>query len=167
MKRELLIKLLNGVPRVTISNESTDEEISATIVALGEKASECDAYKVSFMNERKARIGELLGQAMVDGRITGYERIVWERRLGNEASFVNEVDSLKGLEPKIKTTSVVLGRKNQKAELSNSKERRDTVQDLVDDRIRTSKCDYDAAFAYVQRKHPALFREMDQPIIKT
>lgn len=140
-----------------------DGEIATLKTEKQTAATERDTARTNFANERKARIGELLDNAIKGGRITQAERATWEPRLANEATFINEAEALKKVEAKVKTTSVTLSRGDRKVEISNANERREMVQELVREEMDRSKADYDMAFAKVQRTCPQLFEAMAKP----
>lgn len=129
-------------------------------------ANEKAQLAAAFAAERSARIGALLDQALRDGRITLAERPDWEKRLGNEAAFANELAALAHATPVVKNASIALARGDCKAELSNVASRRELIADLVRQEMDACRCDYDPAFARVQKKYPQLFQAMKQPEIK-
>jgi hypothetical protein len=127
---------------------------------------ERDTAKTAFANERKARIGELLDGGIATGRIIAADRATWESRLSNEATFANEAEALKKLGAQMKTKSVTLQRGDRKVELSNAVERKEMVTEIVNERMQTTKCSYDAAYTWAQKEHPALFSAMEKPEIR-
>lgn len=154
--------------KATLVNEKATLEGKVTTLTLEKTTAttERDNAKTSFANERKARIGELLDGSIKGGFITAAERATWEARLGNEANFANEAAALKALTPGMKTKSLTLSRGDRKVEISNASERREMVAELVNERMTTAKCDYDAAFAHVEKNYPQLFEAMTQPDLK-
>jgi len=193
MKQKIIAFLANH--KITLANDATDEQVEAALAQVGNKLGEAatlandktmlqstvttheteiaalkterDTAKTSFANERKARVQDALAIAISSGRITEAERADWERRLGDETQFANESAALAKLSPKIKTESVILNHGSRKIEIANSQERGETVTELVNDRIASAKCDYDHAFAWVQKSYPQLFSAMQQPEIKS
>ena len=154
--------------RTAFANEKTS--LTGTVTAKDQTittlTAERDSARTNFSNERKARIDEILGNAITAGKITAAERPDWERRLNVEAQFANETAALVKLEPKIKTKTVILERGNTRVELSNSADRGRMVQELVNERMVSAHCSYDDAYAHVQRTTPALFAAMEQPTIQ-
>jgi hypothetical protein len=177
---------------ITIANEATEEQVEAALArldpqlagattlandlhALQSAAAEKDEQiralnrrtaeaQASFANERRARVNELLGAAINSGRITAAERPAWEARLNQEATFANEAGALGRLPARIKVTRVTdPERGNAGADISNAQERIARVQELVQAEMRQSGLNYPAAWAKIQREHPALFAAMKGP----
>lgn len=180
---------------ITLANDATDEQAEAAIGQLETKVdglvtisnehetlktsdagkdgkitnltTERDGLKTQFANERKARIDREIALALTSGRITGEQKADWERRLGTEASFANELEALNKLTPTVKTESVTIQRGDRKVELANAGERADMVNELCDEIAREKnwdrKRDHSKIFNEVQRRHPALFKTMKQP----
>jgi hypothetical protein len=121
--------------------------------------------RTSFSNERNARIKDELDLAVTTGRITAADRGNWEGRLKVDTNFANELTALRALRPTVKTDSVTIDRGSRKIEVANAAERRELVAELVNEEMEGSKCDYDKAYAKVQRKFPQLFEAMAQPEI--
>lgn len=117
---------------IQFTNEMSDEQIDAAIEQLGAKVDSTTANftnektgletqlqaekekaktaneslttaRTQFTNERAAHTKTVLGHAVETGRITEAERADWERRLGVEAQFTNELAALGALKPKVKT----------------------------------------------------------------
>lgn len=154
-----------GTEKATLANEKATLEgrVNSLTTEKTTLATERDNARAAFANERKARIGDLLDGAITAGRITRAERDTWKTRLENETQFANEAEALSKVGKQVKTESITLTRGDRKIEISNASERRDMVKELVAERMASVKCDYDAAFAHVQRNFPALFEAMDQP----
>lgn len=130
---------------------------------------ERDAARAQFANERAARINDEIGLALSAGRITAAERPAWEGRLRVEANFANEVTAIRGLKPVMKTESITLKRngREETIDISDAKSRRQFINSAIDEvaaekGLKLPK-DYDKAFNEVQRRHPALFANMQQP----
>lgn len=120
MDKAKLIALLAKLG-TTLSNEATDEQITAAIEGIdtakktaetqfaNEKAAKDAAlakvteFETTIANERKAQSVELINERLTSGVITAAEKALWENRLAND--FVNESAALKALQPKIKTAS--------------------------------------------------------------
>lgn len=163
-----LLKLC-GLVGITFANEAAITDPAATLAQVEEKVTKLGTdvtnARSQFVNERNAHIKTLCDTAITAGRITAAERGDWERRLGVEAQFANEVTALTKLEAKVKTTSLTLQRGERKVEISNASERREMVAELVNEEMENGKCNYDTAYARVQKKFPALFEAMQQPAI--
>lgn len=150
------------------NDKSTLEtKVTAKDTQIGTLTTERDNYKTSFANERKARIGDVIGQAMTSGRITAAEKPDWERRLGVETQFSNELEALTKLTAKVKTGSVTITRGERKVELANEGERAEMVNELVAEVVKEKGWklpkDYTAAYNEVAKRHPGLFEAMQQP----
>jgi hypothetical protein len=155
--------LANDKSSLATQLSARDGEITTLKSSVSTLTTERDTARTAFANERTARIATLLDQAMTDGRITKADRTDWEKRLGNEANFANEADALAKLKPQVKTTSITLKHSGLTVELANSADRNQAVRELVSEEIKTTQCDYDTAFARVEKKYPALFQAMKQP----
>lgn len=116
-----------------------------------------------FANARKAHVADLVGTALATGRITAAEKPTWETRLGNEATFANESAAIVALKPTVKTESATLQIGNRQVSIANAAERREVVNGLVEEEMKTNGGNYDRAYASVQRKHSALFDVMKKP----
>jgi hypothetical protein len=127
---------------------------------LGSRVTELETLRVEFQNERKARIGLLLDQAVREGRITAAQRPEWAGKL--TADFANETEQLARVKPTIKTAAATEGMGGRKVEIANSRERIAKVQDLVAE-LQGKGLSYDAAFARVRQEHAALFEQMHVP----
>jgi hypothetical protein len=195
MKKKLIAAL--ALAGITFANEAeaTDEKLESGIEQLGQKAksavtfeneittlkttvqtkdteigritTERDNLKTSFANERTARAGREIALALTTGRITAAEKADWERRLGKDTEFSNELEALNKLAPKVKTESITITRGDRKVELANSGQRAEMVNELMDEvaaeRKWDRKRDHSKIFNEVQRRHPALFEGMKQP----
>lgn len=154
------------------ANEKTrlESDVTARDTEIGSLKTERDNFKTSFANERKARVEREIGLALETGRITAAEKPDWERRLGNETQFANELSALEKLAPKVKTQSFTMTRGDRKVELANESERREMVAQLINEVCSElnldPKKDYNRAFNEVQKRHPALFTAMQQPETK-
>ncbi len=118
--------------------------------------------QTSFANERKAHVKTVLDAAVTAGKITGADRATWETRLGNEATFANEVTALEAIKPVVKTKSITIDRGNRKIELANAADRREMLAELVNEEMKGG-VSYDIAFAKVQKQFPQIFEAMEQP----
>jgi hypothetical protein len=150
--------------------DATDAALLDAITTLGHKAksadtlaTERDTFRAHFANERKLRIAGLLDGAIASGKITAAQRPDWETRLANEVNFANEAAALQALATAIKTQSLTMEMGGRKVEIANASGRRHTVASLVKTEMETARCDYDTAFARVQKTNPALFEAMKQP----
>lgn len=148
----------------TISAEVTKRD--GTITAL---TTERDTLRTNFTNERQARIAREIGLGLSTGRITAAEKADWERRLGNEAQFANELSALEKLAPKVKTGSVTITRGDRKVELTNANERGVALKEIVVEIANERKLDpvknYNAIIRIAQERHPQLFEAMAGPKI--
>ncbi len=171
MKNKLIALLTaRGLP---LAADPTDAQLEEGLDRLAAQAgqsatlvNEKTQLAAAFAAERSARIGALLDQALREGRITLAERPDWEKRLGSEAAFANELEALARAVPAVKSASIALGRGDRKAEIANIADRHELIADLVRQEMDACKCDYDAAFARVQKKYSQLFQAMKQPEIK-
>lgn len=118
MDKSKLIALL-AKSGITLSNESTDEQIFAELKKIGdakvaadlqlanEKAEKEAALakvkeaEVTLAKERNAHSITLINERITSGVITPAEKPLWENRL--KTDFVNESKALLDLKPKIKT----------------------------------------------------------------
>lgn len=149
-----------------------DGELATLKTEKDTAVTERDTARTQFANERKARIEDALSLALTSGRITAAERGVWEGRLKVEAQFVNELDALTKLAPKVKTTSVTVNRggKEQAIDISQPGQRAKFVNEVLTEVAAELKLDpvkhYDRIYREVVTRHPALFANMAQPEIK-
>lgn len=151
------------------------ETITATITAKdGEIATlktERDTLKTSFNNERTARIKAATTSALTSGRITAAELPDWERRLGTEAQFANELAALEKLTPKVKTESVTITRGTSKVEVTNARERGAAVTQICNEIATELKLNpvtqYSRIVKIAEQRHPQLFEAMAGPKVKT
>ena len=132
------------------------------------------AARTEFANERKARITDELGVAMTTGRITAAQQPDWQRRLEVPAQFANELTAIRALTPVVKTESTVLklnrGGREQQVDISTPAARTQFINEALEE-IATEKGlklpkDYQKVYNEVQRRHPALFQNMQQPEIQ-
>jgi len=166
-----------GTKLTTLANEKTESEtkvnnqraeINNLQTQVGNLKSEnaglqsrVSASETAFSNERKARIEQLLDQAVADGRLTPASRPEWASKL--ETNFANETTALSKLTATMKTRASTGDLGQRKADLANMQDRQLKVQELVTDRMKTKGEAYDTAFANVRRENPALFQSMQQP----
>jgi len=107
-KPELITKMKDGIKSLSEKAKTADtltvelaNEKRDRAAAVAKLTGERDTAKTEFANERQARVGELVGAAIADGRITAAEKADWERRLTND--FANEAPALAKLAKKVKT----------------------------------------------------------------
>lgn len=163
IKKKLLT--LCGKVGITFANESQITSVEATLDQAQEKIvtldSERTSFKSQFANERIQRIDAETGYAVQDGRITEAERPQWKNRLGVEAQFANELNSLRGLESKVKTDPATKGRVDSKIDLTNHRARREfcneAIATICKEKGWDEKKDYDRAFRLGQERHPEAF----------
>jgi hypothetical protein len=172
-------KLLGLCKKVGIefANEEAITDPAATLVQVEERVTKLDsdltAARTQFANERKARTTREVGLALKDGRITGAEQPDWERRLGVEAQFANELDALTKLTPKVKTASVITlthGGRERQVDISDTQARTQFINEVCGaiaiegklDPVRDSK----KILNLCQQRHPALFKDVPHVEIK-
>ena len=155
-------------PAASFANEKTtlqsahDTAIAAERKKVTDANATVETLKTSFANERKAHVKTVLDAAVTAGKITGADRATWETRLGNEATFANEVTALEAIKPVVKTKSITIDRGNRKIELANAADRREMLAELVNEEMKGG-VSYDLAFAKVQKQFPQIFEAMEQP----
>lgn len=156
-------ELTNEKETLATSINSKDGEITTL-------KTERDTLRTSFANERAARISSETAAALQAGRITAAELPDWQRRLGNEAQFANELAALQKLAPKVKTQSVTITRGDRKVELANAKERGSMLAEIVNEIAQEKKLNpvthYNQIVKIAQQRHPALFEAMASPVIR-
>ena len=104
--------------------------------------------------------------AVTSGRITEAEKPTWEGRLKVAAQFANERTAIRGLTPKVKTTSITLtrGGRQEQVDISDPKNRAtfaNEVMDAVAKEMKLSRStNHTAIYNEAARRHPALFENM-------
>jgi len=164
-----LLATLTLKPQFANTDEPTEAELEAALDQIEEKVSttlasitaERDEARRQFTNERAERIADEIDRAITGGRITDAEKATWGKRL--EAQFTNEVTAIRGLAPKIKTSSVTIsrGQRRDQIDLANPRQRQQFVNELLVeiaaeqrlDPVRHSKRILNLA----RERHPVLF----------
>jgi hypothetical protein len=171
VKKQVIIDFL-ATQGITLANEASDDQITAALQQLGERAAaaettlaarclEMEALGVELANERKFHLDTVLDQALAAGRITAAQRPEWAARL--ETDFANAAAALAQLTPALKTRGLTVNLGVRKAEIAGAGERRDALETLLRAEMANNGGDYDRAFAAVQKSNPALFSAMKQP----
>lgn len=143
--------------------KSDAEAMLANEKSLREKAEKAKTdAETAFANERKAHRDALLSQAEKDGRVKSADRSKWETDFANE--FGTAATKLAATTVQMKTERTVPAYLAQRTAPVKSK--MNQVQDFVNERMTSSKEDYDAAFSWVRATKPELFAGMKQPVIK-
>lgn len=163
IKKKLLT--LCGKLGITFANESQITDVESTLGQAHDKIVTLDSERTSartqFANERTARIDDEIGYAVTQGRITEAERPQWKNRLNVEAQFANELTSLRGLAPKVKTEAETRGRLDTAVDLKDPKSRRqfcnDAVSNICKEKGWDLRKDYDRAHRVAQDRHPEAF----------
>jgi Mu-like prophage I protein len=173
--KEKLVALCAKVG-ITFANADAVTDPAATLAQVEDKIVTLNAdlttARTQFANERTARITDAIGAAVKSGRITEAEKPTWEGRLKVEAQFANEMTALNALTPKVKTTSVTVNRggKESQVDVSTPQARtqfiNEAITEVAGELKLDEKKDYPRIFNEVQRRHPALFANMQQPEIK-
>lgn len=174
--KEKLVALCGKVG-ITFANADAVTDPAATLAQVEDKVvtlnTDLTTARTQFANERKDRIADALASAIKGGRITEAEKPTWEGRLKVEAQFANEMTALNALTPKMKTTSVTVSRggRETQVDIGSAPARRQFINEAIDEVVREKGLklpnDYSKAYNEVQRRHPALFENMQQPEIKT
>jgi len=159
MNKEELIKILG------LDENATDEQIMTAIkagaqaveelatertkaeAAEAEKAqaeTEKDAAKAELANERAARCGLLLDQAIAEGRISVAGRPAWAKRLKDD--FAAGSVALANEKP-LKTVSAVTQKPGEQTKV-------DLVALANERMLKNPSLTYPAAFAAVMKEHP-------------
>lgn len=173
--KEKLLGLCAAVG-IQFANADGITDPAATLAQVNDKVlvinTDLTNARTQFANERNARIDDEIAAAIKGGRITDAEKPTWQGRLKVDAQFANELTALRALTPKVKTTSVTVNRggKDTQIDVSDAKARRQFVNEALEE-VAAEKGyklpkDYNKAFNEVQRRHPALFANMQQPEIK-
>ncbi len=181
MKREEIIHQLGLQPAEVI----TDKQITAAIGRLREIEAENtrlttqiqaanetrDEQIARAANERRARIEDRLTLAANTGRITEAERAGWRTRL--EADFDAACTDLGRLAASALNTrrtchTADLGGRNGGTAAMTRASRIQAANEAVEARLReTGDGDYGRAFAWVRGRRPELFKDMQEPEIRT
>ncbi len=190
MKREDLITKL-GLRPAEGADSVTDEQIDSAITRLRTTAQQNDRLTtqlrasheerdqavrgrdeqaVRATNERRARIEDRLAAAVHAGRITEAEKTGWRTRL--EADFDGASATLTGLTPAMNTRATQktggLGERNGGTVAMTRATRIQAANEAVETRMReTNDPDYGKAFAWVRGRKPELFKDMQEPEIRT
>ncbi len=161
---------------ITFANADAVTDPAATLAQVEDKIvtlnTDLTNARTQFANERKDRINDALATAVKGGLITDAEKPTWEGRLKVEAQFANEITALRSLTPKVKTTSVTVNRggKESQIDVSTPQARSQFINEAVTEVAAELKLDekkdYTRVYNEVQRRHPALFANMQQPEIK-
>jgi phage I-like protein len=159
----------------TLETKITGLETDKTTLTQERDSTRANLQQVQtqFANERKARIDDELGLALSGGRITAADKPAWEGRLKVEANFANEVTAIRALKPVIKTESVTVkrGGRDEQIDTNDKTAVRQFINEAIDEVCTEKKWDraknYDQAFQEVQRRHGALFANMQQPELAT
>ena len=122
-----------------------------------------ESDRAAFANERQMHIGNIIGIALVTGKITAFEKPMLEMRLSSEANFANEAAALIALQPKLKTSSATLNIKTNPVSIANAQERRNILDNLVQAEMAANGGDYSKAWQTIQRRHPGIFELMKKP----
>jgi hypothetical protein len=140
-------------------------DFTATKAKLANVKTPSEDPAVILANERKERTAELIGAAIVAGRIKPADKPTWETEF--TADFTATKAKLANVKaPVIKTEAKTKGiGERSGAALQNEQGRRDKVQQLVNEKEKAG-LSYDAAFAAVQREHPEIFEAMEKPEAK-
>jgi len=160
------LKTGHTAAETALTKESTARTTAETTLA-NEKASATEReakLTLKIANERKARIGLILDNAVAAGKITAAQRPQWAADL--EKDLDGKILELSNSKPALNTESKTrdLGARNSSAvAASDAQIRRDKVLNLVNERIQKTGEVYETAFANIRKEQPALFAEMKQP----
>ena len=171
MDREKLIQMLGLAP------DATDEQIAAAVqkgaeaLKAADAAAQDAATKVeaaqaeaedakkkrdeaeeAFANERRARVGLILDQAIACGNITPAMRPAWEKRLADD--FETGRVALANERGALKTKSALAGINPETAAAGDPATRRAS---LVNERMRKTGASFDDAWLAEKKLHPDLF----------
>ena len=151
--------------KATLANEKAkaDGELSTAKNSITSLTQQVESGKTAFANERKLHIANLIGIALVTGKITAAEKPLFESRLAVETNFANEAQAIIALQPQLKTESATLNINGNSVSIANAQERREVVEKLVKAEMASNGGDYGKAWSTVQRTHPALFEAMKKP----
>lgn len=126
---------------------------------LANAKAELATVQTALANERTAKIGLALANAIGAGRITLAQRAEWEGKLA--ADFETNTKALANNAPALKTTTITndLGKR-----ASEETQRTNQVLSLVNERRAKFPGEaYEDSFANVKKDNPALFAAMKQP----
>lgn len=160
-----VVAFANEKQELTKKVESLTTEKTTLASSLATAKTEAETGRTDFANERAARIKDSLDGAIAAGRITAAERATWESRLGQPAQFANELEALGKLDPKVKTGVITVDRNGKKVDIANEAQRTEMINELIAEEIKAGNKTTEAAWAAVERKHPALFGAMKHPKI--
>ncbi|MCE0484510.1 MAG: hypothetical protein LV479_09760 [Methylacidiphilales bacterium] len=144
--------------------ENEKKELEAK---LANAASETEKAKKLLADERKSRADLLIANALSEGRILPASKNEWTGKFAND--FSAGETALAAETKKLKTDSKTgnLGHQSTAA-MANAAERRERVEQLVQEALPMCGNDRDRAFLKVQKdpKNAALFQAMKDPLAK-
>jgi hypothetical protein len=143
---------------------SAKSELANTKTQLETKTTE-------FGNERTKMRDWILGQSVMYGKITQAERKEYERRMGLDGQFWNEVQALAGIKAsKVKVAAITMDRGGDKVILESAGEKRSMqkkiMTEIANELHMDERKNYDAIFREAIKRHPLLFGADNHPAMR-